>query len=337
MWFKSRNNNKKINTSELYFEIDKIKSSILDKLDYLEADRNYSFDRDKELLEYKIETELEQLKEKLYSVKYTDNLVTEEWWNYLPEHWKRMVAFNLKHSYDEPNILTFYALRRYNPSVNDLRFENVKHNISKIKSFSFVSDNKDELFPLIPLTGIETLGIWDNYRELKTLIDLPNLTKLLLMRNTADIEILSEFDDVNSLTLSLNTKNLEPVSKMKQLKELSLEKNEACLMPLISMPHLESLELDNNVSSFLPLANMKSIRKIKICNRNDVVKELTPISELTDLTHLHLKNCYSNLSFIYDFKSLKVLRLDNCSIVKSDLKFQRLKSEIEARGGQVYD
>jgi len=170
---------------------------------------------------------------------------------------------------------------------------------------------------LSSFTGLEELVLIENQiTDISSLAALTNLRLLDLSTNAiTDISPLAHTTALQTLSLANNDiHDISPLAGLYQLTSLNLlsNKNIATVNPLASLTNLETLILDNVPvgNEISALANKHELRDLSMANAQ--LTTITPLSELTLLTSLNLRdNDIRDLSPLSRLARLKTLDLQS--------------------------
>jgi len=113
-----------------------------------------------------------------------------------------------------------------------------------------------------------------------------------------------------------NITDLSPLSELKNLKALRISDTQVSdLSPLSNMQNLQEIWIERSpVSDLSPLAGMPSLRELHI-ESVSTLKDITPLSEITNLTHLGLvSTSVRDIAPIRSLTNLETLNLRNSPV-----------------------
>lgn len=184
-----------------------------------------------------------------------------------------------------------------------------------------------ELSPLDPipkrklseLTEFRLPYTMEESQELENLKGLEyatGLTTLLIEFNykIKDISPLSKLTKLEHLVISTNrVRNIKPLEKLTNLTGLTLNSNRISdLKPLAKLTKLEKLYITRNpISDLTPLKNLKNLKSLWLVDIEEL-RDITPLSGLTQLTELTLDNIHiDDLAPLAELKNLTGLNLND--------------------------
>ncbi len=187
--------------------------------------------------------------------------------------------------------------------------------LSKLKELTLFG-HRGEIISLEKLTNLTKLNVCKTIMELNLLKNLKNLNKLEIS-HTFDYQ--SDFDKWDSELIS-HTFDLNKLSSLISINEIVIHSLNSQIKgsvdKLSCLVNLEKIEINGFITDINFIEKLEKLIYLKISNTRTPVNsefelglDLNPLSNLTELKHLELELCNSNLSPIKNLIGLKELKL----------------------------
>ena len=281
------------------------------------------------LLEYTIEDNIEQTKDKVLDLGFCGLKGGEESFSLLrKENASHIKTLILCDEWQEYNASTnqFFDLASQNESGN------LKNDIAKLT------------LPALP--NLETLILDQNQRQglqkndLQALWGFKNLKVLNLASNNltslAGLEELVNLEVLNVNNNKLNDESIQVISELVNLKMLFIDRNEISdIAALSKLPHLEVIFVEGNKITNIHLDSFLSCRRIAIGNNPISKKAVNALSNLKKLEFLELSNLQMTSIALSDLPSLKSVNLRNNELTNATIVNANCLEEIQLSGNAL--
>lgn len=163
-------------------------------------------------------------------------------------------------------------------------------------------------------------------QDLTPLKDYPAITTLeLTEQRLTDLSALARLENLVELDLTCNNiSNLRPISQLTNLQSLDLSDNKVTdIASLRNLTRLTSLDLEGNcLVNLKPLQYLTNLQSLVITNDSNSLadcwlSDFSPLSQLTHLTHLIIRDTNftdSDIQYLASLKNLQSLELQRNNI-----------------------